>query len=51
MSLHGNDSPGPAQDCQDYQPLHDLAHEPWPSWDMWACIEPSSLDYICLVPS
>ena len=30
----GDDSQGQAQDCQDYQPLHDLAHEPWRSWDV-----------------
>ena len=33
MSLHGI-GPRQALDYQDYQPIHGLAHEPWPSWDM-----------------
>ena len=34
MSLHGIGSLGQVLDYQDYQPLHGLAHETWPSWDM-----------------
>ena len=50
MNLHGICCLGQALDYQDYQVLNGLAHEPWPSCDVYVCIESSFLDYIYLAP-
>ena len=34
MNHLGDDYQGQAQDYLHGQPHHDLAHGPWPSWDM-----------------
>ena len=46
-----DDSLGQTQDYLGDQPHHDLAHGPWPSWDMETCIEPSFPGCTCLIPS
>ena len=47
----GDDFQCQAQDYLCGQPHHDLAHGPWSSWDMYACIESSFLSCTCLIPS
>ena len=44
MNLHGIDSLDQVLDDQDYQPLHGLAHAPWPSCYMYVCVESSFPD-------
>ena len=51
MSHLRDGSQGKALGVLGDQPHHDLAHGPWPSWDVYTCIEPSFPGCACLIPS